>query len=180
MGQKFAAYNAQGAIMAFYDSVDSPVPEGVTAIEITDAQWQTCIATSGYTVVNGALVAPTPPAPPTAAQIAAQALIQSAQTAMAAGISIVSTGTPALNGTYACDQLSQMDIIAIETSLNAGKGFPGGATTFNYPDVTGVMHSFTEADFTNFAAAVRDFVYGCKSVIAGASTTLPSSAVTIA
>jgi len=73
-----------------------------------------------------------------------------------------------------------MDIIAIETSLNAGKGFPGGVTPLNYPDVTGVMHSFAEANFTDFAAAVRDYVYALKSVIAGASTTLPSPSATIA
>jgi hypothetical protein len=177
MGQKYAAYNAQGAITAFYDSVDSPAPEGATTIEITDAQWQTCISNPGWTVVSGELVAPVPP---TAEQLAAQGLIQSAQSMLTAGIAIVSTSTPALNGTYACDQLSQMDVIAIETSLNAGKGFPGGATTFNYPDVGGGMHAFSEANFTDFAAAVRDYVYALKSVIAGGSSTLPASSVTIA
>lgn len=60
MGQKYAAYNAQGAITAFYDSVDSPAPEGVSVIEITDAQWQAAIG-GGYTVQGGALVEPTPP-----------------------------------------------------------------------------------------------------------------------
>lgn len=177
MGQKFAAYDAQGAITAYYDSIDSPAPEGIETIEITDEQWQTCIATQGWTIVSGALVAPTPP---TAAQLAAQALIRSAQTAMAVGASISSTGTPALNGTYAIDQLSQMDIIAIETSLNAGKGFPGGAATFNYPDTGGVMHAFSESNFTDFAAAARDYVYALKSVIAGVSTTLPEASVSIA
>jgi hypothetical protein len=71
MSQKFAAYDAQGNIIAFYDSVDSPVPASVTrVIEITDAQWQECLSTPGHTVVGGALVAPTPP---TAAQILATA-----------------------------------------------------------------------------------------------------------
>jgi hypothetical protein len=111
-----------------------------------------------------------PPATP--ASIAAAAL--------SGGLAVTSTGTPALNGTYAIDQLSQMDIIAIETSLNAGKGFPGGATAFNYADVSGAMHSFTQANFTDFAAAVRDYVYALKSVIAGASTTLPPATATIA
>lgn len=103
-----------------------------------------------------------------------------AQEALAAGISIASTSTPALDGTYACDSLTQADIVAIETSLNAGKGFPGGAALFNYPDTSGAMHAFSEANFTDFAAAVRDYVYALKSVIAGASTSLPSSAITIA
>ncbi|WP_454844933.1 hypothetical protein [Ralstonia thomasii] len=71
MAQKFAAYDAQGVITAFYDSVDSPVPAGITnTLAITDAQWQACISTFGYKVVSGALVAP--PAP-TAAQLAGQA-----------------------------------------------------------------------------------------------------------
>lgn len=76
MGQKFAAYGAQGAITGFYDSEDSPVPTGTNAIEISDAQWQACFASPGYIVVNGVLVSP---APPTAAQLLAQA--QAAQIA---------------------------------------------------------------------------------------------------
>jgi hypothetical protein len=177
MGQKYAAYNAQGAIIAYYDSIDSPVPAGVESIEITDAQWQTCISNPGWTVAAGALVAPVAPS---AAELASQALIQSAQMALAAGLNVTSTGTPTLNGTFAVDQLSQMDVIAIETSLNAGKGFPGVSSTFSYPDASGAIHTFSEANFTDLAAAIRDFVYGCRAVIAGTSTTLPASTVTIA
>ncbi|MGI4812021.1 MAG: hypothetical protein ACRYG5_06595 [Janthinobacterium lividum] len=180
MGQKYAASTAPGATVIFYDSVDSPVPSGITAIAISDAQWQECLANPGYTLVDGALVAPTAAPAPSAGEIAAQALINSAQVAMRTGVAIVSTATPALNGTYAIDQISQMDIIAIETSLNAGKGFPGGATAFGYPDTAGASHSFTEANFTNFAAAVRDYVYALKSVIGGASSALPSATTTIA
>lgn len=123
---------------------------------------------------------------PTGAEIAAQqaaaaqaALMLQANAALDAGIAIKSTSTPALNGTYAVDRLSQMDIIAIETSLNAGKGFPGGSSTFSYPDVGGVPHTFTEANFTNFAAAIRDYVYGLKSVMNGASTNLPTATMQI-
>ncbi len=72
-----------------------------------------------------------------------------------------------------------MDIIAIETSLNAGKGFPGGAPTFNYPDNAGEMHVFSEENFANFAAAVRDYVYALKSIVAGASSTLPIRSMNI-
>lgn len=105
---------------------------------------------------------------------------QQARNALAVGLQIVSTGTSALNGTYAVDAVSQADIIAIETSINAGKGFPGGSATFDYPDVAGSMHSFSEANFTNFAAAVRDFVYACRSVIAGQSAAVPNGFATIA
>jgi hypothetical protein len=123
---------------------------------------------------------------PSAADIAAQQadaarakLMAQVNSALAGGLTITSIGTSALNGTYAVDQLSQMDIIAIETSLNAGKGFPGGATEFGYPDSLGALHMFTEANFTDFAASVRDFVYGIKAVISGAETTLPPSTTTI-
>jgi len=65
MGQKLAAYNASGTITAFYDSVDSPAPSDASTIEITDTEWRACLATPGYTVQQGVLVAP---AAPTAAQ----------------------------------------------------------------------------------------------------------------
>ena len=40
MGQKQAAYDSTGAIVAFYHTIDSPAPQGVTVINITDEQWQ--------------------------------------------------------------------------------------------------------------------------------------------
>lgn len=177
MGQKYAAYNTQGAIIAFYDSVDSPVPDGAQVIEITDTEWQACLTSQAYTVSNGKLTAPLPA---TSDELAQEALVQSARSMLASGLEIVSTGTPALNGVYAVNQLSQSDIIAIETSLNAGKGFPGGAVSLNYPDSVGALHQFSEANFTDFATAVRDFVYACRSVIAGQSTTLPPTSIRIA
>jgi len=109
-----------------------------------------------------------------------ETIAQKVAALLSSGVVITSTGTPALNGTYAADQLSQSDIIAIETSLSAGKGFPGGESTFSYPDLTGAMHTFNEADFTNLAAAVRDFVYGCRAVAAGESTAMPTASAVIA
>lgn len=58
MAQKYAAYDLTGAIVAYYDSIDSPVPAGLPVLEITEAEWLLCIATPSYTVVDGALVAP--------------------------------------------------------------------------------------------------------------------------
>lgn len=142
----------QSVFSCAQDSVDYP-NQGI--VDVTDSRYL-------------AFINPTP----TVAHQAAMLL--------STGLSIVSTSTPAINGTYAVDQLSQMDVIAVETSLSAGKGFPGGVTTFNYPDAAGTMHAFSETNFTNLAAAVRDFVYGCKSVIAAASTVLPASSTTIA
>ncbi|NML99653.1 hypothetical protein HHL24_17135 [Paraburkholderia sp. RP-4-7] len=137
-------------------------------------------AAEGFTLAVPATLKPYTVPEPTEAELAAKALLQSAMAAMAAGLTIASTATQAIDATYAVDQVSQMDIIAIETSLNAGKGFPGGATTFNYPDTSGMMHTFSESNFTDFAAAVRDYVYALKSVIAGSSSALPTASTTIA
>jgi hypothetical protein len=43
MGQKLAAYDAQGAIVAFHDTIDSPAPEGAAVVSITHQQWLTLL-----------------------------------------------------------------------------------------------------------------------------------------
>jgi len=58
MGTKLAAYDSSGNIIGYYDTDDSPLPFGLMAIEITDAQWQECISSPGWIVVDNALVAP--------------------------------------------------------------------------------------------------------------------------
>ncbi|VVE90392.1 hypothetical protein PBR20603_04376 [Pandoraea bronchicola] len=63
MGQKFAGFDSNGAIVAFFDSEDSPAPEGTdNLIEISDDEWRACLVTPGYTVLDGELRAPSPAA----------------------------------------------------------------------------------------------------------------------
>ncbi|KVC87936.1 phage tail protein [Burkholderia ubonensis] len=74
MGQKYAAFDAQGNITAFYDSIDSPVPQGVTVIDISDEQWRDLInaQSAGKRLVvdgTGKPVALDPP-PPTRTEVA--------------------------------------------------------------------------------------------------------------
>jgi hypothetical protein len=78
---------------------------------------------------------------------------------MATGVTIASVATPALNGTYAIDAVMQQRIQAIVDGINSGKGLPHGATTIAWPDTVGARHNFAAADFLNFAAAVRDYVF---------------------
>lgn len=58
MGQKFAAYNEEGSIYAFYDDVDSPAPEGVeNLVEVSFDEWQECLENiPAYRVENGGIV----------------------------------------------------------------------------------------------------------------------------
>lgn len=62
MGQKLAAYDASGAIFAFYDTEDSPAPDGVSVIELAAKEWMTCLTEQGqWCVANGALARVLPP-----------------------------------------------------------------------------------------------------------------------
>ncbi|MDO5940653.1 DUF4376 domain-containing protein [Burkholderia cepacia] len=74
MGKKLAAYDSTSAaaikpIIAFYDSVTSPPPGDASTVEITDAQWQTCLSQQGQWGVSGDALAQVPP-PTTAQQLA--------------------------------------------------------------------------------------------------------------
>lgn len=90
------------------------------------------------------------PPPPTGDQI------------LAAGIQIVSDGTPALNGTYGISAADQQNISGIAAGIGSRNRLPGGAATFDYGDIDEVDHTFTGPNFLNFAAAVEDFLYGLK------------------
>jgi hypothetical protein len=109
---------------------------------------------------------------------------QQYQAALAAGIAIVSTATPALAGTYAISDAQQSKITGITAGINSGKGLPGGGTTFNYPDAAGAMHPFGAADFLNFAKAIEDYVYALihaeAALLGGHAGTWPAQPVTIA
>ncbi|PRH46710.1 phage tail protein [Burkholderia multivorans] len=43
MGQKFAAFDSQGNITAFYDTIDSPPPPDAKVAAISDDEWCTAI-----------------------------------------------------------------------------------------------------------------------------------------
>lgn len=152
MSKKFAAYSTSGAIIGFYDSIDSPVPKGVTAISVTDAEWQTCISTPGYTVVNGALVAP---AAPTAAQLLAQAQAAQIQTlnaayqaAIVAPVSYTSKG--GVTKAYQADAASVANLSQMLLAFAASQAVPAG---FYWVSLDNTQVPFTYADMQGLAAA---------------------------
>jgi hypothetical protein len=145
MGQKSAAYNAQGAIVGFYDSVDSPAPSGANVIEITDAQWQMCISAQGWTVANGALVVPVPP---TAAQLLAAA--QAAQDAAIDGAyvsavqqSVTLKTAAGVSETFQADANSQTILMQAVQGYQIAGGTPSG---FYWKATDNTQVPFTLAD----------------------------------
>lgn len=105
-------------------------------------------------------------------------------TKIAAGLAVTSTGAASLNASYALDQTSQDELWNIALGLASGLGFPGGASTFSYPDINSVPHSFTATQFTNFAKAIRDYVFALRTQAAiaqaGGTPVWPAASVTIA
>lgn len=75
------------------------------------------------------------------------------------GLQIVSTSTPALNGTYAIDAATQQNISAVASGIASRNRVPGGGSTFNYFDMAGAPHAFSATNFLNFAAAAEDYIY---------------------
>ena len=118
-----------------------------------------------------------------AASLAAVMSSQFAPVVLAVGVQVTSTATPALNGTYALDQVSQNQITAIAAGIAAGKGLPGAGTTFNWPDASGTPHAFSSANWTDFASAVETYIYNFTesllTIVSGGSATMPAQPVTI-
>lgn len=99
--------------------------------------------------------------------------------AIAAGLAVISTATPALNGTYGVDpNVDGVNINSIVNGIAANLGLPGGGDTFAYFDMAHVPHVFTQAQYLSLAKAIRDYVYALDLYVAGAGDQ-PTAAATI-
>ena len=112
------------------------------------------------------------------AKITAEAAYQELITG---GMTVTSTGTPALNGTYAIDQNAQSNIAAEAQFISAFSEFTNGATTdLPWALVNGSTVEFpTTAAFMNFAKAAAQLVAAAKLAAMSASA-MPNPSVTIA
>lgn len=160
MGQKSALYNSTtGAIIGYYDSVDSPLPQtlpsGSDSLDITDSEWQAGIS-SPYapSVISGVYTIPTGPTLEQAksAQIALlQASYQSSVNAPvtfknAAGVTSTypSGNTVLTNGMKASALLAQ--VIAAGSSA---------WTLDKWLDTNNVAQTFTFSDLQGLAGAME-------------------------
>lgn len=128
----------------------------------------------GWTYVAGVWAAPVVVVP-------AQTPADLAYSAMASGIQITSTSTPALNGTYTIDGIAQGRIASVSTYILVNGVFPGGLTEYPWIDMAGSPHTFpTTTEFQAFATAVADYVAALDLIIVTGEGTLPSATATIA
>lgn len=93
------------------------------------------------------------------------------------GITVTSTSTPSLNGTYAAAAQDEINITGLQVAI-ANNVFPGF-----YRDVAGNKHTMTGPQFTSIATAVLNFAVAVENAmqaaLAGGAWIAPSSAVTI-
>lgn len=76
---------------------------------------------------------------------------------LAKGIVLTCTGTPAVSGAYALDEVSIRQIYDLGLFASQFGAFPGGVTQA-YPDIGGVPHVFTVAQFVAFLRAVAPLI----------------------
>lgn len=117
MGKKYAAFQKSGKIVGLgYDSDLSPAPNPLPSevdglLEITQEEWQACLTQRGWTVADGALVAPAPTADSVLLLQAQQAQSQILSSACAQQI-ISGFASSALGAvhSYPSDQRSQINV----------------------------------------------------------------------
>lgn len=173
MGQKYAAYDSNGAIVAFYDSVDSPVPDGVTAIEITDAEWLAAIQTSavGYTVVDGVLTAP---AAKTDAELLAEAqasqkatLYSSCSAAIVSGFTSDALGTAHTYPSAVTDQQNQN---TVANTSSGGLLWCESSDSWAFAQHTQAQAQMVVADFATWLNACQSQLVTLSASVAAATT----------
>ena len=122
---------------------------------------------ANWTVATSAQVSAIQNPPLTAAQIAQAAYAA----ALAAGLAIASTGTPALNGVYDISPASEGNWAGSEAAVAAGV-FRGAYRLSNGAKVT-----MTAAQFTAIATAAYDYIAALDDALAGGAW--PSNTVTV-
>ncbi len=171
--------NGIAPVVGYFDSVNSsaalPTASATSALyEMTVAE-----AESRYAGVWGVNVA-TPALVPYVAPVVPPTLAEQAAALIAGGITITSTGTPALDGVYACNAAAQQNLQAVQTYILTNAKFPGSAGTYPWLDAAGEAHIFpTPVEFEAFSTAVANFVADCTLIMLTGTGPLPPATATI-
>ncbi len=145
-------------------------------VAASDARWAAYYAAVTPAMRVGLAVPTSAPPAPT--------LAQQATALIAAGLTIASTGTPAINGTYAVASgvpFGREDIGTEAQFISTFSEFTNGAQTLEWPLTNGTFVTFpSTAAYMNFAKAAAQFYAAAKAVVALNAGVLPAAAVTIA
>ena len=118
------------------------------------------------------------------AAVAAQQAQATYAAAMAAGLTIASTGTPAVNGTYALDAEQQQVVTELAAYIEKNNAFPGGLASVNLRTASGGEIAIpTITLWFAISTAIADFIAKADAVLitaqGGGSPTWPSASATI-
>lgn len=141
-------------VTGWYDTTDNPVlPSFQNLLQLTEDQWDNRLPDiNNWAVSGGALVPYMPPLPlPQQAQLVLASYV-------AQGITVTSSGLPALDGTYALDSVSTAQIFQIGTFANSFGIFPNGGPNQPYPDISSAVHVFNVPTFVSFLLAVASLM----------------------
>ena len=181
----YTNYSANVNLATVYPTTHTAQTTGNTLAPVTIATQpaynpatQLCLPNAAPTLIGGIWTLGWTVSSMSAAQLVAVET-QTLQTALAAGVVVTCTSTPAISGTYGCAPADQANLTALCDGIANAQGLPGGGASFAYLDATLTPHIFTSAQIIELAKAIRDYVYS-TTIAALSGSALPSSALTIA
>ncbi|MFL9904228.1 hypothetical protein PQR71_39925 [Paraburkholderia fungorum] len=141
----------------------------------------------GWSYASGMFSAPATPAR-TPDQLYTQALAAPVVVSCASGATVCvvsNTGSftaPAIDG-QTSNATTQGNITSVETAIAAGRGLPGGGSSFVYFDPNGTSATFNQAQWNEFATAMMNYGYALQlahsQALAGQTPTWPSNQLTL-
>ena len=144
--------------------------------EYVDVSALPAVPPMGSLYSAGMFSAPPAPAPPQAATPAQQAALL-----LAGGLTLQgATGADeVMNGTYACDNDTVINILGVEVGLLKNGTLPNGVATLAWPDLSGAPHLMTAPQLTQVFTYIQGFVAACREYASGNGSTLPATVVSI-
>lgn len=133
--------------------------------------WQTYLNWRNQGNTPDAYVAPTPSVP-----------LQFAEK-LATGVQLTWSVSTSLNGTYAVDPATQLNVIAEMLAIVVNNAFGDGGNTRPWPDVSGQLHTINITQFKLFATTIQLYVnqlYATlNALLAQQSASWPSNQISI-
>lgn len=83
------------------------------------------------------------------------------------GLAITSASNPALNATYALDDLTLVQVGTVARDAACAFGLPMSLSTFNFPDINSTLVAFSADEIRRLYIAMRDYVAGVNIAISG-------------